>query len=248
MSYLKTKGIVIREVKTGESDKIITVFSKNEGKINCHAKAARRTKSSLIAGTQLLCYSDLVLFKGKEMYSLNSCDVIESFYQIRNDVIKLTYAAHLIDIINDAVQEGQPSSRLLRLFLNTLHMLAYREKSPELLIRIFEIRLLSILGYTPYVDGCMNCGSRESNRYFFNFDKCGLICPECLKGDPFPMELSAGVAKAVYYIIHARLEELFSFELSPAALEELGRLSSRYLRERLERNYTKLEFLKELKL
>ena len=149
MSYIKTKGVILKEVNVGEADKILTIFSRNKGKISGSAKGARRPKSALVAGTQLFCYSDLVLFKGKDMYSINSCDVIESFYEIRNDLVKLTYAAHINEIVLDTVQEEQPSTRVLQLFLNSLHMLAKTDKAPEQIARVFEIRLMSILGYAP---------------------------------------------------------------------------------------------------
>jgi DNA repair protein RecO (recombination protein O) len=119
MSYLKTKGIVIREVNTGEADKVLTIFSRHNGKITGFAKGARRPKSKFIAGTQYLCYSEFVLYKNADMFSINNCDVIEPFYEIRNDMEKLTYSAHIVDILNDVVQENQPSGKILQLFLNT---------------------------------------------------------------------------------------------------------------------------------
>jgi len=158
MGYIKTKGIVLKEINVGEADKILTIFSKSKGKISGSAKGARRPKSRLIAGTQLFCYSEFVLFKGKDMYSVNSCDVIEPFYEIREDLVKLTYAAHINEIVMDNVQEEQPSGKVLQLFLNSLYMLAKTDKSPDLIARVFEIKLMSILGYTPSVMGCLKCG------------------------------------------------------------------------------------------
>ncbi len=248
MSNIKVKGIVIREVNTGEADKVITIFSKNEGKISAYARSARRQRSSISAGTQLLCYSEFVLYKGKSMNSVNSCDVIEPFYEIRNDVVKLTYAAHMVDIINDVVQENQPAIRTLQLFLNTLHMLAKTDKSPELLARIFELRLLTILGYAPYVKSCMVCGKDEIEKFHFSFRQCGFICQQCLAEDRNAMFLSHGAARAIIHIVHSDMKDLFSFTLSDEVLSELSRVCRRYLRERLERDYTRLDFLKTLKL
>jgi DNA repair protein RecO (recombination protein O) len=149
MSYIKTGGIVIREVNTGEADKIVTILTKNLGKISAYAKSAKRPRSKFVAGTQFLCYSNLVLFKGRDLYSLNSCDVVEPFYEIRNDVVRLTYSAYITDIVNDLIQEEQPAAKSLQLLLNTFYMLSKTDKSPELITRIFELRFLSILGYAP---------------------------------------------------------------------------------------------------
>jgi DNA repair protein RecO (recombination protein O) len=247
MSYLNIKGIVIREVNVGEADKIITLLTKQKGKITVSAKGARRPKSSFAAGTQFLSYSDFMLFSGKDMYSLNSCDIIEPFYEIRNDMEKLTYAAHFVELVNDTVQENQPAGKVLQLFLNTLHMLAKTQKQPELLARIFELRLLTIDGYTPYVRGCTVCGRDDCESYSFSFLKCGLICDCCSNQDPFAIELSSGSIKALTYIVYSKIEELFSFNVSQEVLDELEKIMRRYLRERLEKDYTKLDFLKQLK-
>ncbi len=248
MSYVKVKGLVIKEVNTGEADKILTIFTRQRGKITASARGARRQRSKYAAGTQLLSYNDYVLFSGKDMYSINSSEVIESFYEIRNDIVKLTYAAHFLDIISDTLQENQPAPKALQLLLNTLHILAKTERDPALAAVIFEMRLLAISGYAPSLSGCCVCGNESEERYGFSFKNCGLICSKasCEAQDVFSKELSPGAVRALRHIIYCKPEELFSFSLSPQVLEELGRISRRYLKERLEKDYTKLDMLKSI--
>lgn len=248
MSYIKSKGIVTKEVNVGEADKILTIISKSHGKISALAKGARRPRSKLIAGTQFLCYSNFVLFKGKSMYHVNSCDVIEPFYKIRNDIVRLTYSVHMVDILNDAVQESQPAAKILQFFLNTLHMLTRTDKDPELVTRIFELRLLSILGYAPYVNGCIICDMKDLKDISFSFKKCGFICSKeiCKTNDQYAMNLLPGTARTINHIVNSKMEDLFRFDISPEVLKELGKISQRYLRDRLERDYKKLDFLKHL--
>lgn len=244
MSYIKTKGVIIKEINIGEADKIVTIFSKNKGKISGAAKGARRTKSRLIAGAQLFCYSEFVLFKGKDMYSINSCDVIEPFYEIRNDLVKLTYAAHINEIIIDNVQEEQPSSRVLQLFLNSLYMLAKTDKPPEQITRVFEIRLMAILGYAPSVMGCIKCGKEDFKDFSFSFKHCGFLCKQCISDDRYALNLSEGAARAIHYIIYSNMKNIFNFEVSNKILLELGKVSKRYMKDRLDKEYSKLDFLK----
>jgi DNA repair protein RecO (recombination protein O) len=248
MSYLRAKGIIIKQVNFGEADKIVTILTSSKGKISAFAKNAKRTKSRLAASAQLMCYGDFILFKGRNMYNINSCEVIEPFYNIRNDIIKLTYSAHILDIINDIVQENLPASRILQLLLNSLYMLAKTDKSPELIARIFEFRFLTIIGYAPCVSNCSVCGKKSKGDYFFSFNKCGFVCEDeaCRAEDKFAIEIMPGTAKAITHIVHSPARELFSFELSPEVLKELGRISKKYLTDRLERDYTKLDFLKSL--
>lgn len=247
MSYIKTKGVILKEINVGEADKIVTIFSRNKGKIAGSAKGAKRPKSRLIAGAQLFCYSEFVLFKGKDMYSINSCDVIEPFYEIRNDLVKLTYAAHINEIVMDNVQEEQPSSKVLQLFLNSLYMLAKTDKAPEQITRVFEIRLMAILGYAPSVMGCIKCGREDFKDFAFSFKHCGFLCKQCISDDKFALKLSEGAARAIHYIVYSNIKNVFNFEVSSQILFELEKVSKRYLKDRLDRDYNKLDFLKTFK-
>ena len=250
MGHLKTRGIILKELNTGEADKIVTIFSRDAGRLTAVARSAKRPKSKLSAGTQFICYSDFVLFKGKNMYILDSCELLEPFYEIRNDIVKLTYSAHFVDIVNDVIQENQPDKRVLELLLNSLHMLAKTDRLPELIKCIFELRLLSIAGYAPFVQGCAICGKEEEDDVLFSFKKCGFICGsgECMENDRNAMKIEPGTAKAIRHIVCSEKEKLFNFNVSSKVLEELVIISSKYLREQLEHDYNKLDFLKHTNL
>ncbi len=98
MGIIKIKGVVISENNMGDFDKMLTILTPN-GKISCSAKGSRRPKSQLMAGSQFLCFGEYMLFKSVSTYSLNSCETIEMFYNIRTDLDKLKYAAHITKII-----------------------------------------------------------------------------------------------------------------------------------------------------
>ena len=248
MGFLKTQGIVIKEVNTGEADKIITLFSRNRGRISALSRGGKRPKSKLAAASQIMCYGEYVLYSGREIYTVNSCEVIEPFYEIRNDIVKLTYAAHFMDIVLEIGQENQPAPKLLQLLLNSLYMLAKTDKQPELVSRIFELRALATAGYAPYVRQCMNCGQDTEKFFSFSLEKCGFLCDreECLTTDRSSILLSPGAAMAIRHIVYARMEELFSFGLSTEVLDELGQITRKYLRQQLDRDFSKLDFLKSI--
>ena len=82
MGTIKTNGIIISENNFGDSDKMLTMLTPGLGKISCVAKGARRTKSALLAGTQLLCFGEYLMYKGSNTYNINSCETIEVFYNI----------------------------------------------------------------------------------------------------------------------------------------------------------------------
>ena len=98
MANTKISGIVIAESNMGDFDKMLTILTPNYGKISCSARGARRPKSQLLAGTQLLCFGEYMVFKGSETYTINSCEPIELFYNIREDLDKLTYASFITSL------------------------------------------------------------------------------------------------------------------------------------------------------
>ena len=156
MATIKVKGIILSENNMGDYDKMLTILTPNFGKISCSAKGARRPKSALLAGTQLFCFGDYLLYQGTSTYHMNSCELIEVFYKIRTDLDKLKYAIHINKIIQDVTDENENCYNILQLYLNTLYMLSETDKDKELVVSIFKFRLLSILGFMPRVRACFN--------------------------------------------------------------------------------------------
>jgi len=152
MGIIKTKGIIIAENNTGDYDKMLTMLTPGFGKIGCYAKSARRPTSLLLAGTQFLCFGDYLLYKGSNSYHINSCEPIEVFYKLRNDLDKLNYSTYITKIISDVTDENENSYKVLQLYLNTLYMIAETETNMKFIVAVFKIRLLCILGYTPMLD------------------------------------------------------------------------------------------------
>jgi len=248
MGCIRAKGIVIRTAETGEADKYITLFSEELGKISVYAKGTKRSRSRSVASSQILCYCDFILFHYKERYTLNDAEIIESFYPLRNDIVRLTYAAHFIDLVNDVIQENLPMPRLLKLLLNSLYMLTKPERDPGAISVVFEIKTLCLLGYSPQVDRCTICGCTSIDDPSFSFTYCGCICSSqvCSSSDPYAFHMRGDTALALRQIVNSNMADVFKFGFSANVLEELKWISKQYLRERLEKDYTKLNFLKRI--
>ena len=246
MSYIKTNGIIISEANTGEADKVVTIFTKSHGKIYAFAKNARKFRGSIGIAAQFLCYGEYILYKSRSAYTISSCEIIEPFYELRTDIEKLTYAAHMADVVNYVILEEQPSVRLLQLFLNTLYFLSKSRREPQLLCVIFELKLLSIIGYSPWIKSCISCEDSSTDNFSFSFKECGLLCPKCQEKDFAAWQILPDTVKALRYIVSSKIDNLFNFNVSPQVLNELVRISKRYLRERLDHEFTRLDFIKNL--
>ena len=200
------------------------------------AKGSRRPKSLLMAATQFLCFGDYLLYKSANTYSINSCEVIEVFYNIRTDLDKLKYASHITKIINDVTTENQNTYKIMQLFLNTLYMISETNKNLKLINSVFSLRLLSIIGYRPVIEECKNCKTKE-NLTHFSFKDSGFKCKICAKQDKGAIEISETTKDAIRYIILENSKKIFSFDVPEESIKELEIISKIYLQEKLEKEY-----------
>ena len=167
MANIRLNGIVIAENNMGDYDKMLTILTPNYGKISCVAKGARRPQSALLAGTQLFCFGEYLMYKGTNTYHINSCETIEIFYNLRTDLDKLKYAIHINKIIQDVTEENENCYKILQLFLNTLYTISETDKNLSLVTSTFVLRLLSIIGYKPTRYSAGNPLSNTSTAFNF---------------------------------------------------------------------------------
>jgi DNA repair protein RecO (recombination protein O) len=179
MTMIKTKGIVIKEQAYKEQDKILTIFTEDEGKVQCIARGVRRPKSGLLASTQVFAYSEFVYYPGKSFGNINQAHLIESFYPLRDDLNKMALAAYLLDLMNNGFDFHQKNPQILKLLLYILFYIAEKKaKSDQVLVGGFQLKLISVLGYQPNLNQCVLCESKD-NLSYFSIDEYGLLCKLC---------------------------------------------------------------------
>ncbi len=241
MGIIKTKGIILLESNMGDFDKMVSVLTPNLGKIGCAAKGARKPKSPLLAGTQFLSFSDLVIYNGVNSYNINSCEPIEVFYNIRTDLDKLTYAAFITRMVSDVTDENQYTYNILQLLLNTLYMISETDVDKDFILSVFELRLMVLLGFAPNLGKCVLCGDKNDIGYF-SMSHSGFLCNPCGRTDKSAIKISLDTFNALKYICSAPAKKIFSFNVSEESKKELKLISSLYLNKNLEKEY-KLEKL-----
>lgn len=146
MRNLQTEGIVIKRRNFNEADRIITVLTKDLGKISVKATGVRRITSRRSSHIELLTYSRLSLYKGRNMPVLIEAQMHNSFSQIKDDLSKTGLAYHLCELIDGLCPEDQEQQQIFELFKKTLERLEEEEDALSL-IHEFEIELLIQLGY-----------------------------------------------------------------------------------------------------
>ena len=243
--YLTIQAIVLRVTDYNDRDALLTVLSRDHGKLTVKARGLRRKNSPLIAPCQLLAYGEFTLFEYRGQYTVNEAHSIELFQPLRRDLSKLslgTYFAQVADVLS---QEDMPNPELQSLLLNCLFALS-RLNEPERKVKaVFELRAVSLGGYMPDLFGCHVCGSQTPDK--FDISEGLLECTRCRQlGGGIRMPVTQGVLEAMRYICLCDPKKLLSFQIGQENLEKLCNLTEAYLTTQLERGFSTLDFYKSL--
>jgi DNA repair protein RecO (recombination protein O) len=129
------EALVLRARDYGEADKILTLYTKEQGKVSAIAKGARKPKSRLRGGVQLFSHSRIVLYRGPSLDTVTLAETVQAFAPLREDLTFLSYASYLVELLDCAVPEREPHEGIFHLAINCLEL--FPEKDPELVARLF---------------------------------------------------------------------------------------------------------------
>lgn len=247
-AHLQTKGIVLRETKYRDADKILTVLTGDAGKITVRARGALRRGCRYQAAAQLLVYSEMTLFSYKDHFSLDEGTAIEAFRGVREDLDALSLASYFAELTELLTNEDCATPEILSLFLNSLHALGTLKKPPALVKAAFELRLLSLAGYEPLLDACAVCGGEEPEHPALHLREGVLCCAACRDevGEGVALPLDAAALLAARRIVYGDPKRLFSFRLEGKSLRLLGDASEAFALTQLERGFRTLDYYKKL--
>ena len=242
--FLKTDGLVVRQVNYKDNDQILTVLTKEHGLMTLKARGVRSRSSRLKGACQLLAYSEFTVFENRGFHTIDEANAIQMFPELRTDIELLSLASYFAQVAEVLSQEDMPNPELLSLTLNALYALCRRLCTPELVKAAFELRAACLGGYTPELSGCAVCGDPEPDR----FDVRGgiLCCASCSAGEGLRLPVSPGSLAAMRYLVSCDAKRLFSFRLEGRAVKELCDLTETYLQTQLERGFYTLDFYKAL--
>ena len=245
--FTEINGLITREVRYKENDKLLTVVTAGHGVLTVRAKGAMRMRSPLASACQLYAYTNFTLFENKGRVTANAAEPIELFMGLRNDAQKLALAAYIADITEKIAQTDVGDSELLRLALNCLYALSEREHPQELVRAAFEVRAAQIAGYEPQLDACIHCGEQPRTPYISPAGG-GISCRDCLSvddGNCFPCPPQA--IPLLQYFLAAPLQKLLPANCDPQLIHDTVYVSERYLFSQLDCDPHLLKFYKSLR-
>lgn len=164
---ITTDGIVVRQKNFGEKDRLLTILTRDHGMITAFANGARGPRSPLAASTELLTYSNFVLFEYKGRTTVDAASAEQVFFGLRQDVELLALGSYLAQLCTEVLPEGEQEPQCLRLLLNSLYLLDAQKRTPDFIKPVFELRLLALSGFMPDLVACGGCGCFEGAQMHF---------------------------------------------------------------------------------
>jgi len=243
----RSEAIVLRRRDFGEADRMLTLYSREFGKIQALAKGARKPQTRKTGHVELFMRTNFLFARGRNIDIITQAELVEAYPALREDLVRATYASYAVELLDGMTAEGDHDLRKYELLSKALGWL---EKTDDvrLAARFYELRLLSLAGFQPQLFHCVSCKEPiEEQDQFFSADRGGLLCPGCWKADSRALSLSAAAVKVLRYLQTRSWETVSVLHLRGTLHAELEGVMHHYLRYVLERNLRSVDFLYRLR-
>lgn len=240
------EGLVIKEMNVGESDRLVTLFTRENGIIKAFASGAKNIKSKKGAATSLLTYSSFTILNKKGTLRIYEATPQASFFTMGSDIEILSLSQYFCELALEFGENDNPNEELLRLILNSLHFLTKEKRYPPLIKAITELRIASICGYMPNLIACKNCGKFEDNVMYFTLKDGSVSCSECKPNDE-NIAINKTVLSALRHIVFSEFKNLYSFEIPNADADLLSLVTEKYITIQTDFNFSALQFYNSIK-
>lgn len=212
----RIEGIIIKEKAYSETSKIIDIITKKYGIISVLAKGARTLKSPLRSTSTKLTYGYFnMIYKEGKLSTLKEIDVINYYKNIKKDIIKISYASYILELVEQVIKQ----TRNEEVYDNLISSLKKIEEglNPQIITNILELKCLKYLGVMPIIDRCCICGSE--NIITISSDAGGYICRNCRKEETIVDEKTIKLIRMFYYV---NIDKIDKIDISKKVCEEIS--------------------------
>ena len=250
MALKKDIGIVIQSFDYGESDKIVTLFTLEAGKLKGIAKGARRSRRRFSNCLDLFSHVRIHFFEKEDrsLTRIDQCDLLEFYATLGQDIARMSYGSYFLELVDAMVGERETNRGVFDLLLTFLRLLNEKETREEML-RVFEIRLLALLGYRPNLDSCVHCRKPidRLERLYFAPALGGVFCGGCRQTNERFFPVSLGTVRLLERSTEAELSKVDRIRFSSRSLTESREILARFIQQHLHRELKSLRFLESMK-
>ncbi len=218
----RVTAVILRRRNLGESDRILTVYSRELGKHRCVAKGTRRPGSKIAGHTEPFMIASMMLARTRSLPILSQAETVRGFPRLREHERSIAVAGLMAERVDSLTAEDQAQSGVFSLLESTLDLLD-QGANPSKVQIIFDQLLLQETGYRPELNNCVNCGSvirPEPNG--FQVNRGGVVCPRCFASQAGAIPLSVDGLKVLRLIDRGEPGRFLSVRVEGRTLDEVS--------------------------
>lgn len=215
----RVEGIVIRSMDYGEGNKIVTLLTKTNGKAGVLIRGAKKVKSKHSSLAQPFTYGEFVYFRSSGLGTLNHGEIIESHHVLREKLELAAYASYAAELTDRSLQDDEATGFHFEQLKACLTSLG-EGKDPQIVIHLYEMRILDLSGYAPELDECVSCGN-VVGPFKLSPHTGGILCSRCSGKDPGAILLGDGAYKLLKLFRRMDMRRLGTIQVKPETKAEL---------------------------
>ena len=245
------RGLVVREVRYKESDRMLTLLTDRHGLVSIKAQGALGRRSRIAAATQLLCFSEFSVSETRYAggrWRIDAASALEQFTGLREDIADLALGVYFAELLMTVCSEDVADTAALSLGLNALYALSRRLYEPEHIKAVFELRLMAAEGFEPALAHCAVCRRTEPDEPMFSPEAGVLHCRGCaasVSGVSLPLDGDS--LRAMRHVVRAGPKKIYNFAILPESEERLARVTEMFAARQLDRLLPSLDYWKSVK-
>jgi DNA repair protein RecO (recombination protein O) len=244
---IRAEAVVLRHNDWGEADRMLSLYSREMGKIRALAKGVRKMRSRKAGHLEPFTRVSLQLARGRDMLIVTQAETITAYLGLRQDLLRVAYAAYVVELLDRFTYEEDDNRSLYRLLVDTLARLD-AEPEPVYAVRYYEMRLLDALGYRPQLFKCASCEAEiQPQDQYFSAAQGGVLCPNCGPGAAGARPVSMFLLKYLRHFQRSSYTEATRARLEPEMQRQMEQIMQHYLTYLLERGLNTPAFLWHIK-
>ncbi len=244
---LKVEAVILRHSDYGEADRMLTLYTREQGKLRAIAKGVRKMQSRKAGHLEPFMQSALMLAQGHDLWIVTQAEAIEQFQTLRENLSLIGYAGYVVELLDRFIYEEGQNWQLYQLLVETLKRLA-SEPDPFVPIHYYEMRLLDLMGFRPMLFECALCGKTiQAEDQYFSVEHGGVLCPDCGLQVNLVRPVSMDALRYLRHFQRSTYADAKRANPGQDTREEVEALLNHYLTYLLERKLNSSEFIRQMR-
>ncbi|KAA3642831.1 MAG: DNA repair protein RecO [Chloroflexi bacterium] len=243
----RVEAVVLKHSEYGEADRILTLYTRERGKVRAIAKGVRKLRSRKAGHVEPFTRVSLQLATGRNLFVVSQAEAVDVYTDLRDDLVKVGYASYIVELLDKFTFDEEENTSVYRILINTLKRLS-QEYAPELVVRFYEVRLLDALGFRPELQTCVVSEEQiKAEDQYFSAALGGVISPEHGRGMQGAVPVSMDALRYLRHFQRSDWQAAARANMSDETKNELEVLMQHYLTYLLERALNTPAFLRRVR-